>query len=80
MQFEKYLPAGAFALFTLRLVIFGASVGDALALFAIVGICAFVRYLEHIKLPPITEQLAQDVKTLKDQMAAIKIGNTLRGR
>lgn len=82
-----YYSLVAMLIFGARLVYFGASIGDALALAALAGLYGYQYYLETKKEKPVDEEykkkiayLSQEVESLKSSMNAVKIAKTFTGR
>lgn len=67
-----YLPELVLVCFITRLLVTGASVGDALALFSICLVYAGHRYLKHIKEPVANKDLWDRVASLEDQFKSTK--------
>lgn len=70
----------AFAAVAARIAIFGASVGDAIALLSLSALYGFFLHEENNKPEPESAQLKKDVDDLKSAINAIKVGNSLKGR
>lgn len=68
----------AFFLFSIKLVVFGSSVSDAIALFALAGLYGFSLFLESKKETPINDEIKKDLENVKSAVNALKIGRTLR--
>lgn len=66
-------------IFTFRLVIFGASVGDALALFAIGGAYSFKVFMASKKQPLVTEDLKREMDEIKNMIVMLKMKNNIKG-
>lgn len=62
--------------FTARLVVFGASIGDALALFALAGLFGFNQWLNSNKEEPVNEKVKADITELKTQVS--NLGSALQ--
>lgn len=70
----------AFAAVSARIVILGASVGDALAIAALAALYGFYIHQENHKPSPESPQLRKEIDDLKSAINAIKVGNSLKGR
>lgn len=73
--------------YLIRLLIFGSSIGDAIALAALAGLFAFTHYLSYQKQPEINavvqanlEKVSKELEDVKNTVNAIKVGTQLRGR
>lgn len=73
----KYIPLVAFSGYTIRLIIFGASIGDALALLSFASLCAFFYFLEDKKEAPINDSLKNEIEQIKSTVNALKISKSL---
>ncbi len=78
---EKFISLGAVLVFGTRLVVKGASIGDAGALVALCALYAFFLYLETKKQLPINDSFKAEVRLeleqLKTSMNGIKLTKTL---
>lgn len=75
---EKYnLPLIALLLFTGRLVVFGASLGDAIVVTALSTLCGATAYLKSHKTPDINGDLKSELDSMKSALASIKLGKSL---
>ena len=70
----------AFAAVSARIVIAGASIGDAIALAALAALYGFFIHQENNKHAPESAQVKKDLEDLKSAINAIKVGNSLKGR
>ncbi len=74
---EKFISLGAVLVFGLRLVIKGASIGDAGALAALCALYGFSLYLETKKQQPINDSFKAEVRLeleqIKTSMNGLKI-------
>lgn len=57
-----------------RAVIFGASIGDAIAIAALAGLYGCNHYLKSKEEPPVNEELKRELADLKSTVNAIKVG------
>lgn len=60
-----------------RSVVFGASVGDALAIAAAAGLYGYWLYLESKKELPVNEQVREEIQELRGAINALKISKSL---
>lgn len=67
----------AFAIFTIRLVVFGASIGDSLALTSIVALIGFESHLKHKAGPDINKTVLKEIKLMKDKVSALSMNKTI---
>lgn len=70
------LPQILLSAFLIRLLVTGASIGDALALLSLSGIYAFYLYLESKKIPEANKDIKDRLVAIEDkvQKAESKIG------
>lgn len=61
------LPETAFLAFSIRLIAFGASVGDSVALLVIVSLIAYKRYMARAKMNEL-ELIHSEIKALQEQL------------
>lgn len=84
-------PLIGFSLFALRLVAFGASIGDAIALIAFASLHGYLVFLKNQEIKKYNEQFEADVKVefvkaaeeinkLKTVMSGAQFGQTFRGK
>lgn len=66
------LPELAFCLFSTRLVLLGASIGDSIAIVSLAAILAYKWFLSK-NTEVITESVTKDIADLKNHMQALKI-------
>ena len=78
-RIKQNLPELAFLLFSMRLIILGSSIGDALALVSIAGVLAFRWYLNKGK-DLVTQELLQDMEEIKKSLSALKIDKIVKQR
>jgi len=77
--FKENFPILILSLFLLRLLITGASIGDAIALIALSGIYGFFKYLEHMKQPDINAEVKAQLEQVKADMSEVKnVVNTMK--
>jgi hypothetical protein len=62
---------------TARIVVFGAGIGDALAVAALAGLYGFSLYLESQKVEPINEEVKRDLQILRDQVNTLKVAKAM---
>lgn len=74
--FSKF-PAILFAAFAVRLVVVGASIGDALALLVFGGLVGYKLYLRTIKKVAVNEIVLKDVAELKSNIQALKLAKSM---
>ena len=73
-----YSPTlGLVAALVLRSVIYGASIGDAIAIAAVCGLHAYTNYLASTKVPDINESLRADLAEIKSTIGALKIAKSM---
>ena len=65
---------------TLRVIIKSATVGDAIALFAVCALYAYQAYLESRKEKPVNDSIKLEVKELRDALNALKVAKSFSGR
>jgi hypothetical protein len=65
-------PAFLLSSLVIRILICGASIGDALGLAALAGFCGFCLYIESQKKNPVADELKSDIEYLKTEMLNIK--------
>lgn len=70
--FYAGLPKLAFIAFTIRLVTFGASIGDSIALLGLCGLIAYQFFIEPKRMSEF-ENLKQEVALLKNAVSSLKI-------
>lgn len=75
--FGNYLPICAFFGFSARLIIQGANLGDAIALFGFAALYGFGLYLQAQKEEPINNQIKAELEALRNQVSSIQSSNTL---
>lgn len=61
----KFTPQALLVAYLVRLLLTGACVGDALALFALVGLYAFFEYIELKKQVPINKDALERITLLE---------------
>jgi esterase/lipase len=61
------LPETAFLAFSIRLIAFGASVGDSVALLVIASLIAYKRYMARAKMNEL-ELIHSEIKALQEQL------------
>lgn len=71
-----------FILIGIRIAVYGATVGDAIAIAAICG-CqfgtkAFNQWIDTKKQQPLNDQVTKDLEDIKASMAGIMLRNTVR--
>lgn len=78
---EKLLPAILLSAYIVRLLLVGASIGEALVIISLSSLLGLKMYLEDNKEEPINDeikkqitQLNEELKTIKDSVASIKLG------
>ena len=73
----KYVTLGAFIAFSGRLVVLGASIGDAMALGALAALYGFSLYLESVRQAPLNDQVKKELEELKTSVASLKLGRSM---
>lgn len=78
------LPEMAFVIFSIRLAVLGASIGDALALISVVAYLGYKHWIEKSKVE-YTDEIKQKLEELEKSVTALKIGkvvnnNNLKGQ
>jgi len=68
----KHLPTLLLSSFLIRSLIFGANVGDSIALISLCGLFGFFYYLEHKKESPVNEKIKLQLEALKEEMNQLK--------
>lgn len=75
---KKINPAlAATLIFATRLVILGASIGDAVALIGLCALYAYTLYLDSNKEEPINDQIKSEVEQLRNAVNALKVAKSL---
>lgn len=75
---EKYnLPLIALLMFTGRLVVLGASLGDAIVVVALSALCGATAFAKSKIVPDVNGDLKAELDNIKTTIAAIKLGRTL---
>lgn len=85
MNIIKYFPHILIFSYLIRLLVTGASIGDALVIFVFGALLAGQAYLEHIKEPAANQDLRDAIKriestqeNIKSKMSSISVAQTLR--
>jgi hypothetical protein len=74
---KEHAPLIAFIGFSLRLIGFGAGIGEAIALFALAGLLGGKMYMDSRKETPINDQVKADLAEMKHQISAMNSANQL---
>lgn len=61
----------------IRAVVFGASIGDALAITSLCALHAYTSYLASIKHLPINDEVKADIVEIKSAIGALKMAKSL---
>jgi hypothetical protein len=72
LSVKKGLPTLIFLAFSARLVVYGAQIGDAIALISFVSILGFFAYLNKNKVSDL-EVLRKDIDDLRNSLQSIKL-------
>lgn len=59
-----------------RVAVFGASIGDALAIAALCGLHGFAMFLKSKQQPDINSELKKEIADMRSSVNALKIGRT----
>lgn len=70
---EKNISLSAVLIFGLRLVLKGASVGDAAALGALCGLYGFILYLASKKESPVNDQVRSELEQMRNTITGLKL-------
>lgn len=68
---------GCLLVITARIVILGASLGDALAAAALAGLYGYTLYLEGKKQEPINDEVKKELSLLRDQVNTLKVAKSM---
>jgi hypothetical protein len=81
------IPTSLLVCYLARLLIFGASIGDALVLTALTGLFGFIHFLNSKKQPDINAEIKTELETIKKEFVDVKnkvnvitIGTQFRSR
>ncbi len=66
----------AMAIFGARLVVLGASIGDAIALSALAALYGYTLYLNSVKEIPINDTLKEELHHMRDAVNALKVARS----
>jgi len=73
-----YLPACLITILTIRSVVLGSNIGDAIAILALTGLYGYKAYLDtQVKLNP-TEDLIKEVEKLKGEISTVAVAVSQR--
>jgi hypothetical protein len=72
----SYFCLGGAALPLVRSVIFGAQMGDAIVMVAIIAAYVASRYFESQEEEPVNDKIKQDLDDMRATVNALKIGKT----
>jgi hypothetical protein len=61
----------------IRSVVFGASIGDAIALCAVCGLHGYLQYLNSVKTIPINDSVRAELAEIKSTVNALKIAKSM---
>ena len=82
---EKYLPTLLITSLLIRCLVFGAGLGDALALVALSGLYGFSLFLSNKKEPLANKELwdrliaaEEAIKVTREKVSVTQFGNTLK--
>lgn len=70
MKFD--IPTTLLICYLARLLYFGASIGDAIALTALTGLFGFIHFLNYKKEPEINAVVKQDIEALRREVEDCK--------
>jgi len=73
---RTFLPEIVFAGFCLRIIVFGAGIGDAIALVSMVAIYGFHSYLSSKRVDQY-EDLSKEIENIKNSMIGLKLNQGL---
>lgn len=79
-QLGQLLPLLAFVGFSLRLIITGATIGDAIALFGFAALYGFHLFLSSKKEEPINDKFKSEIEALKLQVSSLHSANALKAK
>jgi len=74
---KPHYPLILFILFSLRLIIKGSDLGEALALGVLASLYGYTLYLAHNKEKPINESIHTEIDNLKNTVNALKIAKSV---
>ncbi len=79
------IPTSLLICYLTRLLIFGASVGDALVMLSLAGLFGFIQHLNTKKIPEVNQEIKSDLELIKKEFTDVKskvnaltIGNQFR--
>lgn len=73
-----YYPLAALMVVVSRVVIFGATIGDSIAVCGLSALLGFVFFLESKKQQPVNDSVKAEVEHLKNQIDGIKVSLAYR--
>jgi hypothetical protein len=65
-------------LFTARLVIFGAGIGDAIALLSLCGLYGYMKWLDQHQYKKPTEDIQRQLEEFKNVLAVFRMGQAIK--
>jgi hypothetical protein len=81
----KYIPTVAVSAFLIRLLVTGASIGDAIALTALLGLYAYQMFVDSKTQVPVNKEildriiyLEEQLKEAKTKVSALSLGSLRR--
>lgn len=69
-------PLIVLLIFSLRLIIFGSGIGEALALAALAGLYGWTAYLEHSKPETVNATFRKELDDIRSNVNSLKIAKT----
>jgi hypothetical protein len=67
-----------FFIFGVRITLFGANIGDALAIAALCGLMGFYKWLEHNKEEPLSDKIEKELTDMKAHVSGLMIKNSIK--
>lgn len=64
--------------FLIRLMVYGASIGDSIVIAGLAALYAYTMYLKSIAQPKIAESLVKELSDLKNTVVAMKMGRSMQ--
>ena len=75
-MFYKNPSFVAMAIFGVRLVVFGAAIGDSIAMCALCALYGYTQYLEHKREKPINDSVLAELAHVRDTVNALKVAKS----
>lgn len=68
----------AYVAFVTRLVIYGANMGDAIAVLSLSALYGLDKYIKSRQQPPINTQMIREIENIKAAITTLKLEKTVR--